>query len=116
MISDTQSMDNMDPGITVVVLFMLISTVSIDGAILAYKNTNHASRPLQRLNINHARQLLFRQRRAATDGGKMISKEIVLNGTEDHTQAYVHWSGKLKSEVHCVYSLFFVLPLMCFMI
>ena len=95
----------MDRGITVVVLFMLISAVSIDGAILAYKNTDKVPGTLQRLSINDARQLLHRQRRAAAPAGKMLSKEVVLNGTENHTQAYVHWSGKLKSEVHCVDSL-----------
>lgn len=110
MISDTQGMDDMDPGISVVVLFMLISAVSIDGAILAYKNADHASRTLQKLDINRARQLLHRQRRAASDDGKLISNEFVLNGTESHTQAYVHWSGKLKSEVHCVQLLLFLPP------
>lgn len=85
-------------------LFILSFVVlSVNGALYSYRNKYFDSGNIKKLHFGNgnARQTLHRQRRA-TPGkdpiGKMLFTDVVLNGTEDHTQAFVHWSGKDKSE------------------
>lgn len=100
-------MDDKSLGRAVVVLFMLVFVVYVDSAILARKDLDHASsKKLQKLDLGRAKRFLLRQRRDAStappDNKNMsepLTEEVVLNGTEEHIQAFVHWSGKLKSEV-----------------
>ncbi|KAK7111087.1 VPS10 domain-containing receptor SorCS2-like isoform X2 [Littorina saxatilis] len=108
-------MDDKSLGRAVVVLFMLVFVVYVDSAILARKDLDHASsKKLQKLDLGRAKRFLLRQRRDAStappDNKNMsepLTEEVVLNGTEEHIQAFVHWSGKLKSEAVFVLTLKF---------
>ena len=99
-------MEDINPGrIVTVLLFIVVSATSIDCAILSNEEIHNADKFVGKFALNRAQELLLRHRRRAASPtavpGKLLANEVVLNGTEDHTQAFVHWSGKLKSEVRC---------------
>lgn len=77
-------------------------------AIYTHRNNYLETKTLHRLNLNDHRDQVYlnRLRRASSPttnatvvSGKMHYNNFVLNGTDNCTQAYVHWSGKGKSEV-----------------
>ena len=80
---------------------ILILVIGISACVKAAIFTDSKrSQKLRKLEINKARELVSRSRRdTASAQSQVLTNEVVLNSTEDHTQAYVHWAGKLKSEV-----------------
>ena len=106
-------MDDLLGGRTCVrsVLILIALAVVVDSAIYIHESAVPSfRRRLQKLDISTARQLLHRRRRSSTtgnnDNGTVLAQEVGLRGTERHTHAYVHWSGKLKSEVYFGLSLY----------
>ncbi|KAL8560384.1 hypothetical protein ACOMHN_006115 [Nucella lapillus] len=83
-------------------VLLSVLCVSVSSTITARKDRRDVPR---KINVSELKHLLHRQKRAApnsTSGShnhEVFLKEVVLNGTEHHSHAIVHWSGKQTSDV-----------------
>jgi hypothetical protein len=94
-------MEDTHPGLSVVGLCVFVFLSGVESAIYTRQNTDSPLKTLQKLDSQDARQRLLRLRRDTKDASQpsVLTTEVVLNGTASLPTAYVHWAGKLKSEV-----------------